>query len=205
MTLRLLLACHLAFAGGQAVSPPANTAIVLTVVDENGLPVPSAQVTIDERAPAPVLQTDYLGRCVYSLRGPAPYEIAIDKPGFYQTAATQVETASRGLRLVLAHQQIIRESVNVVASVPGIDAQDTSGVSTMNTPEIVNIPYPVNRDVRNLLPFNTGVVQDNSGQAHVAGSKTYETLDLLDGFDIRSPASGNLSLRVRRMPCARSR
>ena len=66
----------------------------------------------------------------------------------------------------------------------------------MNTPEIVNIPYPTSRDIRNLLPFNPGVVQDATGQVHVAGSETWETLDTMDGFDIRSPLDGALSLRV---------
>jgi hypothetical protein len=40
------------------------------------------------------------------------------------------------------------------------------------------------------------VIQDNSGQVHLAGSETYAALDLLDGFDIRSPVSGVLALRV---------
>ena len=60
----------------------------------------------------------------------------------------------------------------------------------MNTPEIVNIPYPTSRDIRNILPFNPGVVADVSGQVHVAGSETWETLDEIDGFDVRSPVHG---------------
>ena len=40
------------------------------------------------------------------------------------------------------------------------------------------------------------MVQDATGQVHVAGSETWETLDTMDGFDIRSPVSGTLSLRV---------
>ena len=46
----------------------------------------------------------------------------------------------------------------------GIDTEQTSDKSTMNTPEIVNIPYPTSRDIRNLLPFNPGVVQDAPGR-----------------------------------------
>ena len=66
----------------------------------------------------------------------------------------------------------------------------------MELPEIINVPYPTSRDIRNLLPFYPGVVQDATGQAHVDGSETWATLDLLDGFDIRSPMSGVLALRV---------
>ena len=100
------------------------------------------------------------------------------------------------VRVVLAHEQIVRQQVDVTASTPGIDTQQVSDQSAMNTPEIVNIPYPTSRDIRNLLPFNPGVVQDETGQVHVAGSETWETLDTMDGFDIRSPVGGSLSLRV---------
>ena len=84
----------------------------------------------------------------------------------------------------------------LISSTAGIDPEQTSDKSTFNTPEIVNIPYPTSRDIRNLLPFTPGVVQDATGQIHVAGSETYATLDLLDGFDVRSPVSGELALRV---------
>ena len=102
----------------------------------------------------------------------------------------------QAIEIVLAHQQMVRQQVDVVASTPGIDPDQTSDVNNMSTLEIVSIPYQPSRDIRNLLPFNPGVVQDETGQVHVAGSQTYATLDLLDGFDIRSPVSGTLSLRV---------
>jgi hypothetical protein len=171
--------------------------IELIVNDENGVEVPEAQVVVSELGLAPQrLTTNYAGRCRYSIHGNAPYEIGIEKPGFYRTQVSQVDPQQRTVELTLAHQQIVRQEVNVVASTAGIDPEQTADVSNMSTPEIANIPYQPSRDIRNLLPFNPGVVQDNSGQVHVAGSQTYATLDLLDGFDIRSPVSGNLALRV---------
>ena len=88
------------------------------------------------------------------------------------------------------------EQVNVAASFPGIDTQQTSDQISLNLPEIVNIPYPTSRDIRNLLQFYPGVIADESGQVHVAGSETWQTLDTLDDFDIRSPIDGMLSMRV---------
>lgn len=197
VALGLLLVCHMLPTNGQNGIRGQHTAISVAVVDENGVPVPDAQVTVAEPGLPPLLlQTDYLGRSSYSLRQAAPYEVDVDKPGFYRTLDHQVDPELPSLKLVLAHQQIVRQEVNVTASVSGIDPEQTSGISTLSTPEIVNIPYPENRDIRNILPFNPGVIQDTTGQAHVAGSRTYATLDLLDGFDIRSPASGDLSLRV---------
>jgi hypothetical protein len=171
--------------------------IELTVIDENGVPVPGAEVLVAEPAlPAQRLTTNYAGRCTYSIHGTAPYALDVEKPGFYQTRASQIDPSQRMVELTLAHQQIVRQQVNVVASTTGIDPEQVSDVSNMSTPEIANIPYQPSRDIRYLLPFNPGVVQDNSGQVHVAGSETYATLDLLDGFDIRSPVSGQLALRV---------
>ncbi len=193
-SILLLLFC-IALAGGQ--SPTFRAPIMLTVVDENGLAVSGAQITILEPGRAAVrLQTDYAGHCSYILHQNAPYQIRAEKAGFYQSAENDVDASVNSVRLVLTHEQIVTEQVNVTASVPGIDTEQPSDTITMNTPEIVNVPYPTSRDIRNLLPFNPGVVPDATGQVHVAGSPTYETLDAMDGFDIRSPLSGTLALRV---------
>lgn len=199
-----ILALVLIFGAGSglacAVRPEAeekSQTVALTVVDENGLAVAGAQVTVQvpDRPPVRTV-TDYAGRCVWVLQQTAPYIVRVEKPGFYQGAANGVDAAVQSLRIVLAHEQVVREEVNVTASTPGIDPQQISDQSTMNTAEIVNIPYPENRDIRNLLPFTPGVVADPSGQVHVAGGSTYMTLYMLDGFDIRSPINGTLDMRV---------
>ena len=182
---------------GVATATAQRSQIELTVIDENGIPVPDAQIIFSQTGLPPVrLATDYAGRCQYSIEGNTPYELDVGKPGFYRTRSPQVDPHQSTVELVLSHQQIVRQEVNVVASTPGIDPEQISDVSNMSTPEIVNIPYEPSRDIRYLLPFNPGVVQDQTGQLHVAGSQTYATLDLLDNFDIRSPVSGTLSLRL---------
>ena len=118
------------------------------------------------------------------------------KPGYYQSVQSDVDPKENSIRIALTHEQIVQEQVNVTDSAPGIDVEQTSDEFTMNTPEIVNVPYPTSRDIRNLLPFNPGVVADSTGQVHVAGSETWQTLDQVDGFDVRSPLHGVLSLRV---------
>jgi Carboxypeptidase regulatory-like domain len=199
--LGLLLIFCTGLAGGQQQASRASSdlsdPVRLMVVDENGQAVPGAEVTILEPEQSAVqLWTDYDGRCSFVPRQSAPYQIRAQKPGFYQTVENGIETGVNTVRIVLAHEQIVREQVNVTASVPGIDTQQTSDQTTMNTPEIVNIPYQTSRDIRYLLPFNPGVVQDATEQVHVAGSETWETLDEIDGFDIRSPVNGVLSMRI---------
>jgi hypothetical protein len=183
-------------ARGEPQSPRAK--VTITVVDEDGVAVSGAQVTIDEPGlGAAHLSTDYVGSCKYELRQQEkPYQIQVTKPGFYETDEGGIDASLGSVRVVLSHEQMVREQVNVTASTPGIDVEQIANKNTMNTPEIVNIPYPTSRDIRYLLPFNPGVVQDATEQVHVAGSETWETLDTMDGFDIRSPLSGSLSLRV---------
>jgi hypothetical protein len=195
MILGFFLFCSSVLAGGQVPAP--TPAVTLTVVDEDGLPVSGAQVTLLEPGRKPVLlQTDYAGRCAYPLQNNLPYTLRVQKPGFYQAFEDQTDAHRQTIEVKLAHEQVVRQQVNVLSSTPGIDTEQTSDKSTFNTPEIVNIPYETSRDIRNLLPFTPGVVQDGTGQIHVAGSETYATLDLLDGFDIRSPVSGELAMRV---------
>jgi hypothetical protein len=191
----LLLCFCAATASGQTQA--ARVPVTVTVVDENGVAVDGAQVIVTEpgQEPAP-LRTDFAGICNYILRQQNPYQLHVEKPGFYATDASGIEAGQTVVKVVLAHEQIVHEQVNVSASPPGIDAEEIPDQTTMNTPEIVNIPYQTSRDIRNLLPFYPGVVQDATGQVHVAGSETWETLDTLDGFDIRSPEGGSLSLRV---------
>lgn len=178
-------------------SPFAHS-VVITVADENGVVVAGAQVTIIEPGRAPLrLWTDYAGRCVFTLpKNPQPYRLTAQMPGFYQAAQSDVDPSLADLRVVISHEQIVQEQVNVTASPPGINVEQVSNAQVMNTPEIVNIPYPTSRDIRYILPFNPGVVGSANQQVHVAGSETWQTLDTLDGFDIRSPFGGTLDMRV---------
>ncbi len=155
-------------AGGQ--QPPAQEpegvpySVVISAIDENGVAVSGAKITILEPGLSDLeLWTDFDGHCSFVPRQGAKYQIRSGKPGFYQDMQIDVDPALSAVRIVLTHEQIVQEQVNVTASVPGIDPEQTSDQMSMNTPEIVSIPYQTSRDIRSLLPFNPGVVQDCSG------------------------------------------
>ena len=177
--------------------PPSSRIVAVTIVDETGAAVADAQITLEEPGRAAVrLATDYAGHASFTLAGNQPYSLRVQKPGFYQNVTNNTDPALREIHLALQHEQMLVQEVSVTASVPGIDKQQTSDLRVMNVPEIINVPYPTSRDIRNLLPFYPGVIADFSGQVHVVGSDTFATLDTLDGFDIRSPVSGTLAMRV---------
>ena len=198
VSLLLILSAILA-AGQQPARAPAGVSlpVTLSVGDENGLAVYGAQVTILEPGQSVLeLWTDYDGHCSFVPAKSTPYQVRTGKAGFYQDVRSDIDPGASSVRIVLTHQQIVQEQVDVTASTPGIDPAQTADTVTMNSAEIVNIPYEPSRDIRNLLRFNPGVVQDATGQVHVAGSETWGTLDEIDGFDIRSPVNGVLGMRV---------
>lgn len=172
-------------------------AVVFTVVDENGLAISGAQIVLQEKGePAVHLTTDYGGHASWLPPEAGTYSVEAARPGFYETSASGFSTSDKSVRLQMTHEQVIRQQVNVEASEPGIDPEEIANTEMLNTPEIVNLPYPTNRDIRNILPFNPGVVASDTEQIHVAGAETWMTLDTLDGFDIRSPVFGQFDLRV---------
>ncbi len=167
--------------------------LFVTVTDENGVAVAGA--VIQMTGPATLrCETSHAGRC--SFRAPAgAYRLAINRDGFY-TLSTDVRLPDVShLDLALAHTQEVKESVDVTASVPEIDPQRVANTQSLDAQEVINVPYPTTRDIREVLTFIPGIVRDNSGQAHVAGGSTYQTMDTLDGFDITHPEFGTLDLR----------
>jgi hypothetical protein len=189
----LLFGFLVSFLPGQA---PAPRLTALSIVDETGAAVADAQVIVQEPGRAEVrLASDYAGHGSFTVLGKQPYTLRVEKPGFYRTVMNSTDPEISEIRVVLHHEQMLVQQVSVTASVPGIDPEQTTDARVMNVPEIINIPYPTSRDIRNLLPFYPGVIADETGQVHVVGSETYATLDTLDGFDIRSPVSGNLAMR----------
>lgn len=170
--------------------------IEFTVLDDTGAPVPDATITI--QAPgmdALRLATDRKGHAGFTLRTGPPYHVRVEKPGYFQTDVDQSDASQTNLQLVLTHSQMLMQSVNVKADTGGIDPQELADKTTMNVSAVNNIPYPEDRDIRQLLQYFPDVVQDPGGRQHVAGSSAGSVLDMLDGFDIRSPFNGDLSMR----------
>lgn len=180
-----------------AQTPAGSRSTEITVVDETGAVVPDAQITIQQpQRPELHTSSDYAGRSRLVLEGSQPYTLRVQKAGFYQAVMNNTDPDLREIRVTLQHMQMLVQQVSVSASAPEIDKEQTTDAKVMSVPEILNVPYPSSRDIRNLLPFYPGIISDESGQIYVVGSPTYATLDTLDGFDIRSPVSGNLAMRV---------
>ncbi len=170
-----------------------TSSLLVTVTDENGIAVPGAVVQL--QGPATLrCETDHAGRCPF--RAPAgSNRLTVNKDGFYALSTNLRLPEVSHLDLTLAHTQEVKESVEVVASTPQIDPTQVANTQSLDSQEIIDVPYSTTRDIREALQLIPGVVRDFSGQAHVAGGATYETLTILDGFNITHPVTGTLDLR----------
>jgi hypothetical protein len=190
LLLTLALTCTVA-----AQSSPGPT---IAVTDENGVAVPEARVFL-QMPQLPVLrcQTDFTGRCRFPALTPGQYQLRVEKEGFYALVQPSVRIApSSNIEVAISHQREVREIVDVHESPPAIDPAQIASQETISGLDVINIVYPGTHDYRNVLNLIPGVVQDQSGQPHVAGAQTYQNLTLLDGFNVTQPANGQLLIRI---------
>ena len=174
----------------QTVSAQAPVGLHVEVVDENGTAVPSAHITLTPQLGTAVHgETDYAGRKEFSALLPGDYSLQVEKEGFFAVTQPGIavgEVASA--EVTLNHIREFPEQVNVVYSPPAIDPAKTQASHTLNSAEIINLPFPVDRDIRYSLPFIPGVLQDSTGQLHVDGASTRQVYDQIDGFNVSDPA-----------------
>jgi hypothetical protein len=172
--------------------------ILVTVTDENDVAVPSAFVFLQASVTAVALRcvTDIAGRCEFSHISGDIYQLRVEKQGFYSATLPAIQTGAANIDITLSRQQEVREVVDVVESPPAIDPSQIAAQQSLSGLDVLNIPYPVTHDYRNALNFIPGVVQDANGQPHVAGAETYQTVTVLDGFNVTQPANGQLLARI---------
>ncbi len=185
----------------KAAGATASQNILVTVVDENDVAVTSALVFLQTSPEAVALPsvTDFAGHCEFSDLSAGTYQLRVEKQGFYSVTLTLPAVqpgAAPNIEVTLTHQQEVREVVDVVESPPAIDPAQVTDQEQLTGVDIINLPYATTRDYRYALNFIPGVVNDVFGQSHIAGSETYQTLTLLDGFNVTQPATGELLMRV---------
>jgi outer membrane receptor protein involved in Fe transport len=204
--------CFSALAFTQSFSQEANSAatpegaeqqakqkIEITVLDENGVPVPAAQLTL-VRADTQAMvrgETDSKGRREFSELTAGMYRLKIEKQGFYASDSHIVNVGNTDkFEISINHEQEVRDSVTVVNSPPTIDLAKTAAGDELTSMEIVNIPYTSGRDYRNILPYVPGIVRDPSGNVHINGAASNQINSQFDGFNAAHPGNGLTELRV---------
>jgi len=171
------------------------------VVDDNGAPVPGARVLAV--APGSVkppatggVTSDAAGAFRLSAEE-GTWQIFAQEEGFFLFVKSDLAVdRDTTLEIHLTHLKEMTESLDVRYSPPVIDPEHTGDTKALQSPVILNVPYPASQDYRSALPLMSGVVQDNAGQVHFNGGSTNETNYRLNGFDVSDPASGALTTRL---------
>ena len=173
--------------------------LLVIVHDENNIPVPLAHISIyTPESSSPITgDTDATGRHDFSAISASPVRAVAEKDGFYALTVPTINLdQQQQIEVALNHQQEYKEAVEVKGSTEGVDTSQIAAKEQLDTTQILELPYVSTRDIRNALPLLPGVVTIGDGQVHVNGAASNETLYVLDDFDISSPVSGLLDLRV---------
>ena len=168
------------------------------VLDENGVAVPSARVTLQPPSSALALwcETGISGFCEF-LRAPQEsVQLSVEKEGYYSVTSSIDSAASSEFEVTLHHLKEIKETVDVRESPPVIESSQTASQERLTGMDVINIPYPSSHDYRNVLNYIPTVFVDPYAQVHVAGAQTYQTVTVLDGLNVTQPSNGQLLLHV---------
>jgi hypothetical protein len=172
------------------------------VVDDNGAPVPGVRVIA---APAGTTKPPSLGGTTTDAAGAfrltvpdrGTWAVFAQEEGFFLFVRPDlIVDRDTTLEIHLSRLKEMSESLDVRYSPPVIDPEHTGDTKALQSPAILNVPYPAGQDYRSALPMMSGAVQDNSGQVHFNGGETNETNYRLNGFDVSDPATGGLTTRL---------
>lgn len=197
-----LLIALLGAASSAAQAQQASLAgqLQVTALDPNGQPLNAVLLRVEQNGKFIAQdRTTPSGYAFLSRLAPGTYKLVLEKQGFYSATVDKVVITAGQTAPVEVRLQPVREyrtEIEVAAQPSPIDPEQTASAQSITADDISTIPYPTNRDYRNVLPYIPGVIQDSTGQIHNAGSSTQEIQDYTDGFVVSQPAGGTLALRV---------
>ncbi len=172
--------------------------LFVSVLDENGVAVAGARVTLQPPSPGPAVrcETRISGRCELPRTPDGLCQIHVEKEGYYTASSTIEPSSASEIEITLNHLKEIKETVDVHESPPLIESTQTQSQERLTGMDIINVPYPSSHDYRNALNYIPTVFVDPYAQVHVAGSQTYQTVTILDGLNVTQPSNGQLLLHV---------
>jgi len=186
--------------GGRCADPAVQTlpSAIVRVSDTSGTPLPSVALTLF-RADASVATTgitDARGRCQLRSLGGVTYRLEAMRDGFLPYSLPGLALGDARLTIVLVRRADYSETVDVVATGPAAEAPGSFDSGRLSAGDVIDLPFAGARDYRRALALLPGVVEDVSGQLHIAGAEPQQTLFLLDGFEVGDPATGMFQARM---------
>jgi hypothetical protein len=168
------------------------------VVDEDGVPVPQVEISARwDTHSSLIVHTNAAGQFEISAIRDDHLVLVFSKPGFFRVEnEPELKPGLNELTFTMNHENELQQQVQVVSKPTQIDPNTTTHQESLVQHEILNIPVPSSHSLQSSLVTMPDVLQDPSGNIHVAGGRQEQTEDLLDGFEINDPASGAFTPRV---------
>ena len=142
--------------------------------------------------------TDELGKFHFDPVPSGSYSLDFNRTGFFRLTGYAIDArpGSNDIAVTLNHEYEVHSQLDVLSSPHEIVPELMRHEEQLAGYEIRENPVPNSHDLQSALPALPGVVQDTTGQLHVAGARQEDTLYTLDGFEINNPATGAFDVRV---------
>jgi len=193
----LLFAICLALTAGSVLAQDVQTKGFIggTITDAAGAAVPGATVTVTGQTGTRTATTNEDGIFRIENLEPGTYNVRVEQTGFKSALANNV-TVNVGrestLNLKLEPGEITA-TVDVTATVGGIDQQSTAAGQNLNDQLFQNVP--VQRQVSSLFYLSPGATDSINGgrdNPSIAGGSALDNLYIADGVNITNSAFGGI-------------
>ncbi|MGD0957054.1 MAG: carboxypeptidase regulatory-like domain-containing protein [Candidatus Acidiferrales bacterium] len=169
------------------------------IVDEDGHPVSRVEVTARWGANSSLnAYTDAAGQFQIAPISENRVFLGFSKPGFFriENRLVELKPGTNEATFTVNHENELQQQVQVVSKPTQIDPDTTSHQESLVQHEILNTPVPSSHNLQQSLITMPNVLQDSSGNIHVAGARQEQTENLLDGFEINDPSNGAFTPRL---------
>jgi TonB dependent receptor-like, beta-barrel/Carboxypeptidase regulatory-like domain/TonB-dependent Receptor Plug Domain len=179
---------------------PQTASLSLTgvVTDSAARPVANVQVHLEEPTTRQQwgMQTKADGTFRFDRLSLGTYRVTIRGEGYFETSVEVRLESSKVVEFTLAAAETVKEEVDVIARPEPINVESVAPQNQVNDEVIQNLPYTGRQNFLNALALMPGVLQDNTNQIHIHGSRPDQIRYQLDGLNVTDPSSGELGAAI---------
>jgi hypothetical protein len=193
----LLVTCCVSLAAASVLAQDVQTKGTIggTVNDATGAAIPGAKITVRGQTGERTATTNESGIFTIENLDPGTYTVRVEQTGFKSALANNVTVyvgRESTLNLKLEPGEITA-TVDVTASVGGLDQQSTATGQNLNDQLFTNVP--VQRNVSSLFyisPSSTDSINGGRDNPGISGGSGLDNLYVADGVNITNSAFGGI-------------
>ncbi len=167
-----------------------------TVVDQSGVPIPSASVRLDGTPLGVASEID--GRFRLTAITPGFYTVLVSNVGYRPQQILEVQITSgrtTTLTIELAPQTMNLDPVTVTFKKPPVSLDETHERVSVTQKTIAELPV---RRSDHMLQYQPGMVIGPGGDVHVRGGRSGSVEYVVDGMRVEDPVAGRRAANIGR-------